>query len=194
MLNNIGDLLSRHFEDFPLPLVTQLSHLAVLKEIPKKEQLLSYGDASDYLYFIASGLLRVYHILDNGEEKTLMFRWEETVLGNYDAIVFGQPSRFYYEALEDTNVLQLHYSEVLKLISRHPELANTERMVMMQILGELLLRNEDFVLLSPEERYKKQLTQNAAILNRVQDKHLASLLGVTPVSLSRLKKRMLTRN
>lgn len=123
-----------------------------------------------------------------------MFRWEETFLGNYDAIVYGQPSRFYYEALEDTTILELSYSEVLNLIAGHPELAETERNVMMQILGELLQRNEDFVLLSPEERYKKQLTQNSAILNRVQDKHLASLLGVTPVSLSRLKKRMLTRN
>lgn len=168
--------------------------MAVLKGGQKKEHLLSYGDTTDQLYFIVSGLLRVYNIRDDGEENTLLFRWEETFLGNYDTIVFGQPSRFYYEALEDTMVLQLSYATLVELIAAHPEMAAAERSVTMQILGQLLLRNEDFVLLSAEERYRKQLTQNAAILNRVQDKHLESMLGVTPVSLSRLKKRMHTRN
>lgn len=191
---SIAGILSHHFESFPLELISKLSEMAALREIRKKEHLISYGDTADHLYFIASGLLRVYHINESGEEKTLLFRWEETFLGNYDAIAFGQPSRFYYEALEDTTVLELSYAELLGRIADHPELAISERTVMMRILGELLLRNEEFVLLSAEERYHKQLTQNAAILNRVQDKHLASMLGVTPVSLSRLKKRLLTRN
>lgn len=194
MSQSISDFLSRHFTSFPIDLIAKLSEMAVLKGGQKKEHLLSYGDTTDQLYFIVSGLLRVYNIRDDGEENTLLFRWEETFLGNYDTIVFGQPSRFYYEALEDTMVLQLSYATLVELIAAHPEMAAAERSVTMQILGQLLLRNEDFVLLSAEERYRKQLTQNAAILNRVQDKHLESMLGVTPVSLSRLKKRMHTRN
>lgn len=194
MKQNIAELLKDKFKDFPHGLIVKLSEMASLRVIDRKEYLLSFGDTADYLYFIVSGLLRVYHIDENGDEKTLMFRWEETFLGNYDAIAFGQPSRFYYEALENTTVLQLSYGALLQVISDYPALAITERSVMMQILGELLLRNEDFVLLSAEDRYRKQLEGNAAILNRVQDKHLASMLGVTPVSLSRLKKRMLKRN
>lgn len=194
MSDHLREILSRHLPFLPEELQDLLLRRATLRELNKKDLLLTPGDAEDSIFFIVSGLVRVFHLREDGTEKTLMFRWEGSFLGNYDAIVFHQPSRFSYEILEPTVVLSLSYQSLMGPLENLPQLAAAERMVMMKLLGELLNRNEDFILLTPEQRYLKQLTQNAAILNRVQDKHLASLLGVTPVSLSRLKSRLLKRN
>lgn len=154
------------------------------------EYYIEAGEFNEKLVYIKNGLIRVFHLFENGKETTVMFRWENSFLGNYDGIIFNRPSRFFYQALEATELLEIEYTVLDEYIHKNLNLSKVQNSVLLNMVGELLTRNEDFVLLNPEERYKKILEENSAIINRVQDKHLASLLGVTPVSLSRIKNRI----
>lgn len=193
-MDNPIDQLLQNFEEVPQEVLLEIIPLVEMKSIPAGEIFLEPGSQKDLLCYITKGLVRMFQILENGDEKNLIFRWENTFFGNYDTIAFDQPIRFYYQAIEPTDVLQISYAKLVEFIDKNPALAKTERRIMLHIIGELLGRNEDFVLLSAEERYAKQLAENKTIIHRVHDKHMASLLGVTPVSLSRIKKRLLKGN
>ena len=156
----------------------------------KKEYLLREGDTINRIYYIRKGIIRSFHINEKGEETTFRLAPEHHLAGNMDMVLFQQPSRFYYEALETTKVYALDYNVVQELVDRHPTLSVNRKFVFQKLMREAHRRIESFVLLSPEERYLKFLEDYPNIQNRVPDKYIANTLGITPVSLSRIRKRI----
>ena len=129
-------------------------------------------------------------LLENGTEKTILFRSENSFFGNYDGIIFNQKSRFFYQCIGETELFEIDYKHINQLAKTSLSFSNLKSDVLLAMVGSLLKSQEDFVLLSAEERYQKHLEANAIELQRVPSKYLASLLGITPVSLSRIKRRI----
>lgn len=148
------------------------------------------GAATQKLAYIKKGLIRVYRLKENGDEITLMLRWENQFIASHDSIILNQPSRFVYQVLEDTELMELDYSKALPLLDHNPRLSSSRNSFLLHMLAEALDRVESFVLLSPEERYLQLVHDKPDIVNRVPSKYLATLLGITPVSLSRIRKRI----
>lgn len=148
------------------------------------------GDKSKKLAFIEKGVMRAYAIKDNGDEATLYIRWEGQLIASHDTIINLRPSRFIYRALEDCKLLEVDYDVLDNIMRAKPQFEPLRNFFLMRMLSETLDMIESFVFLSPEERYQKLITDKFNIVNRVPDKHLASMLGVTPVSLSRIRKRI----
>jgi CRP-like cAMP-binding protein len=84
----------------------------------------------------------------------------------------------------------LDYDVLQDIVSANPKLDANRKYVLQQMLKEALGRIDTFVLMSPEERYLAYVDQNPEIVNRVPDKYIANVLGITPVSLSRIRKRV----
>lgn len=78
-------------------------------------------------------------------------------------------------------------------MDKNPEYEPLRNFVLMSMLSGTLEMIEDFVLFNPEERYIKLISEKFDIVNRVPDKYIASMLGITPVSLSRIRKRIASR-
>ncbi|ULT46620.1 Crp/Fnr family transcriptional regulator [Niabella defluvii] len=148
------------------------------------------GSSSRRLTYVKSGLIRAYTINKQGAEITVLLRWEDQFFSNFDAILWERPSQFTYEAFEDSVILETDYHEFMKVIDSDPKFAAAKTYFFNSMLAEALERIEGFVLLSPEERYLHLLTQKPGLAQRVSSKHLATLLGITPVSLSRIKKEL----
>lgn len=142
------------------------------------------------LAYIRKGLIRAYMLQENGDEVTLLLRWENQFMASHDNIILQQPSRFIYQAMEDTTLLEIDYDQAQDLLDRNPKLSALRSKFVMDMLAESMLRVESFILLSPEERYRQLIKEKPNIVNRVPDKYLATLLGITPVSLSRIRKRI----
>ena len=87
-------------------------------------------------------------------------------------------------------MFELTYDAIDKVVQKSISLNNLRGNMFLMMIGILLNNIEDFVLLNPEERYQKHLEENAEVLKKVPSKYVASLLGITPVSLSRIKKRI----
>jgi len=176
-----------------------LSDLQVLlksaktKSYASGEHLIIEDERNRNVFFILKGLVRAYKINEKGEEITTLIRWENKIVASPDIILFNEPSQLYLETLEPTDVLYIDYDVLQKIISNNPKLESNRKFILQNVLKEALKRIDSFVLLTPAERYLDFVKENPDIVNRVQDKYIANVLGITPVSLSRIRKRIATK-
>jgi CRP-like cAMP-binding protein len=183
----------QHFKNLTYEDLLPLLQLAKPRHLAASEVYIH--ENSDYrkIALILRGLIRVYLVKQNGAEITTELSWEDQIVACQDAILRHKPSRFTYEAVEDTDLLEIDYDALQALLENTPKLESTRKYFLMNMLDQSLDRIESFVLLSPEERYRQLVEQKPSIINRVPNKYIATLLGITPVSLSRLRRRMASR-
>lgn len=178
------------FKELGLSDIIDLVKLAQTKKLKAGETYIPEGANTKKLGYIKSGLVRAYALKANGDEITMMLRWEKQFIASLDSVIFNRPSRFIYQALEDTVLMEVDYHQAQQIVDKSPKLSAQRQVFLLEMLGQAMDRIESFVLLSPEERYLKLVHEKPNIANRVADKHLATLLGITPVSLSRIRKRI----
>jgi CRP-like cAMP-binding protein len=176
--------------DVPVEEVINLFAKASERNLRAGEEYISDNEINKKLAYIQNGIIRAYTIKQNGEDATLLLRWDDQFVGSHDSILLEQPSKFKYQALEETNILEIDYAHVENIMAENPKFEPLRNFVLMNMLSASLKMIEDFILLNPEERYKKLISEKFDIVNRVPDKYIASMLGITPVSLSRIRKRI----
>lgn len=157
------------------------------------ELLIREGQTIKEVFFIRKGLVRGFRINDRGEEITTMLRWELQPLASPNLILFNEPSQQNFEALEPTDVFYMDFDTMEAIISRNPKLEANRKYFLQNILKEALERIDSFILLSPEDRYLDFIRTKPDIVDRVPGKYIATLLGITPVSLSRIRKRIASK-
>ena len=162
-------------------------------QLAANETYIREGATERRLAYIEQGIMRAYIIKHNGDEATLFLRWEKQFIASHDTIINKQPSRFIYRTLEPVTLLEIDYDVLEEVLKTHPEYEPLRNFFLMRMLSESLNMLESFVTLSPEERYRNLLSGRFDLVNRVPDKYIASMLGITPVSLSRIRKRMLDK-
>lgn len=154
------------------------------------EYLIKEGEVKKKVFFIGTGMVRSFVVNNKGEEITTGIRWENQYIANPEMILFNKPSTRYFQALEPTNTYWLEYEVLDSILNKNPKLEKARRKVLLNLLQKIFYRMESFILLSPEERYVELIKSNPAIIDRVHNKYIANILGVTPVSLSRIRKRI----
>ena len=160
------------------------------KKLVEGEVYIRFGSASRKLAYIKKGLIRTSYLKENGEDITILLRWEDQFFSSYDSIFFNQASRFTYQALEPTVILEANYDEFMDFLNSKAVYAKAKDFFLLSMLAENMERVESFVLLNPEERYLRLIKEKPNIVQRCPDKYIATLLGITPVSLSRIRKRL----
>jgi len=170
--------------------IARLFEKATFRKLGAGEVYIDRYVENKKLAYIREGIIRVYTFKENGDEATLMLRWEDQFIGSHDGILLNRPSNFIYQALEETDILEIDYCSVEQIMAQNPKYEPIRNHVLMSMLGASLQIMEDFILLNPEERYRKLIAEKLDIVNRVPDKYIASMLGITPVSLSRIRKRI----
>ncbi len=164
-----------------------------VQTLKKKSHFIKAGSVCKSVGLIVSGSVRYYHIKD-GEEITGYFSIENDWMSAYNSFLTQQPSLVNVQALEDTGLVTFSYS-YLQQCYASPQLAyKTERF--SRLIAEYLIscyedRVTSFILQSPEERYLKLLQNSKGIMLRIPQHYIANYLGITPVSLSRIRKRLL---
>jgi CRP-like cAMP-binding protein len=154
------------------------------------EVLIRAGSSNREVFFIKKGLIRIYTVNDQGDDITIGIFHENQTFANIDSILFEQPSRFHYQAIEPTTTLSLDYDVIQTIVSKHPKLEANRKFVLLNFLKTSITRVESFVLQTPEERYVDFINKNRAIIHRIPDKYIANIIGITPVSLSRIRGRI----
>jgi len=161
--------------------------------LKKKEHFAREGEIAKYIGFILTGSMRYYHIKD-GEEITGYFSFDGELVSSYKSFLTRQPGTGYIQALEPTTLLLISYHDLQDMLN-HPLLAyKMERFG--RLTAEYYLccyeeRISSFITQTPEERYQNLVSKEREILQRVPQHYIANFLGITPVSLSRIRKRLL---
>jgi CRP-like cAMP-binding protein len=166
---------------------------AKTKSYASGEHLIVEGETKRNVFLIRKGLVRAYKINEKGDEITTLIRWENKIVASPNIILFNEPSQLYFETLEPTEVFYIDYDVLQTIISSNPKLESNRKFILQNVLKETLQRIDSFILLTPEERYLDFRKQYPDIVNRVPNKFIANILGITPVSLSRIRKRIVTK-
>ena len=169
-----------------------LFSIAETRKVHKGEILTKPGEINMMLAFVLTGLLRSYYEKD-GEEKTFLFFPEFTMAACYESIFLHKPVRQIIEVVEDGELLMMNYSHLEKIQKNDPDFLEVSNRYLQHYLAQLLQRIEMHVLESPEERYLHMIKESLDLVNRIPQKYLASYLGITPVSLSRIRARVFRR-
>jgi CRP-like cAMP-binding protein len=158
--------------------------------IAKKQVFVRLGEVSNTVGFVIAGSLRQYYITPENDERTTYFFFEGALVGGYLSFVAKKPSLVAIEAMEDTHILTFPYSALEALYDLYPAWERFGRKIAEYLVLGLEERLVEHLMYSPEERYERLLTSHRTkIIERVPQQYIASYLGITPVSLSRIRAR-----
>lgn len=159
--------------------------------VEEGEYFLRADDVPAYIGFVARGLLRIFHVGSNGVEFTTQFFVAHSVAASYADFLERRPTRYFVQALEDSVLLALDLPTYTELLSRHVCWQILARKVVEDMFSRKLDREIDLLSRDAEERYTRFLTEYPGLEPRLKQYHVASYLGISPVSLSRIRRRLL---
>jgi len=163
------------------------------KKLKKNQFFAQEGKRAKDIAFVLEGNLRQFYSKD-GEEKTTYFYFENHLMSSYMSCITGQPSQLSIEALTASRLLVFTYPVLQSLYSQSQPWEKFGRLIAEYIAIGLEERMVGLLMLSPEERYNQLLQSNKQkILERIPQHYIANYLGITPVSLSRIRNRQLKK-
>jgi CRP/FNR family transcriptional regulator, anaerobic regulatory protein len=169
--------------------ITSFTNKLRVKKLKKKELLLQEGDICKHAYFINSGCLRYFYIVE-GIENTGQFFFENNWYTDYDSFLLGKPSKQNIEALEDCEIVLLSKTDLQHLFAEVPKFEKFGRIMAENAYLGIRNKNEMLVNQTAEERYLTLMKERPKVFERVPQHYIASYLGIQPPSLSRIRRRL----
>ncbi|NOY06648.1 MAG: Crp/Fnr family transcriptional regulator [Chlorobi bacterium] len=160
------------------------------EQLNKGQFFVRAGERPHTIGFIVSGILRLYYLNDNGGEFTKAFCVENEMVAAYSALLLGEPSRLFIEALEDSSLLVAPYESYKRISSGHV----CWRIINQQLTETLIIKKEkrecELLVDDATERYVKFVQDYPGLEKKIKQYYIASYLGITPVSLSRIRSKL----
>jgi len=159
------------------------------KKLRRKQYLLQEGDICRHENFVVQGCLRTYHIDSKGQEHIVQFAVEDWWIGDMYSFLTQKPSRYAIDALEDSVVLSIEKKSMDELYIKVPKFEKFYRHLLQNAFIALQERITSNISETGEERYRQFQLKYSKIEERVPQRMIASFLGLTPESLSRIRRQ-----
>ncbi len=162
-----------------------------LKHVRKRQYLLQQDEIARYLFFVNKGSLRLFMIDNKGNDISIQFALEGWWITDNYSFLTGEPTMFNIEALEDSELLLLHREDYDTIFDLVPKFERFIRLLLQNNFIANQRRLISSISQSAEERYTNLSNMYPQIIKRVPQHMIASYLGVTPETLSRIRKQLL---
>jgi CRP-like cAMP-binding protein len=170
-----------------------IHHHFIPKKIRKRQYLLNAGDVCQYLAFVEKGLLRLFSIDDKAHEHVIQFAMEGWWATDMASFLSGDDAQYNIEALEDSELLLLSKASLDELMEKFPKMEHYFRLLMQNNIVAYQRRLTSSHSDTAEEKYRKLIKSYPDIINRSPQHDVASYLGITPETLSRIRKQISTK-
>jgi CRP-like cAMP-binding protein len=160
------------------------------KKLRKRQYLLNAGDVCQYFCFVEKGLLRSFSVDAHANEHVVQFALEGWWISDMGSFLSGDNSIYNIEALEDAELLLLTKQAMDEMLNQISKMERYFRMLMQNNIVVLQRRILGTLSLSAEEKYKRMMLLYPDILQRSPQQYVASFLGITPETLSRVRKQV----
>jgi len=160
-----------------------------LQKFKKNEFIVEEGKTSRYMGFVETGMFQ-YYVIKDGEEKTNYVSIENTFFASVLSFISETPSLEYVKALVDGSISLISKTNLKMLLNEIPAFKDFYIGLLEATLCGIDASRYDLIVLTAEQRYEKMLTNEPHLLQQIPLQHLASMLGVTPRHLSRIRSKI----
>ncbi len=171
----------------------KLEEITVEKKVVKGEIILPENSNKKEHIFVASGCLRSFYKAENGKEHTLQFAIKNWWIGDYMTLYTNDKSVVSIESLSHSKILVIDHSNIEKIYLEYPQFEAFQRRNFERRIATLQKRILSLLTLSASEKYDQFVTDYAAFEKVIPNYQIASYLGITPESLSRIRKERINK-
>jgi CRP-like cAMP-binding protein len=168
----------------------QIKSYLTFKKLRKKQYLLQEGDVCKIIAFVEKGALRAYSVDDNSNEYIIQFGLEGWTISDLYSFLTGEPATYNIDALEDSELVLISKSAHEELLQTMPKYETFTRLNITGAYLAMQRRLTSIISASVEERYQDFIALYPHIAQRVPQHMIASYMGLTPETLSRIRKRI----
>lgn len=187
LLEAIAEVFKKMISPVDKTAVAALLDLAEERHYKKGQLILNFGEPCYYVGYIVKGVVRSYYLDNDGNDVTKNFQLENCIVID-EALLGLNSSICTYEALEDCTILFADSFKVRNLIYQNSYIKNLYLLGLEGGLRYKIMRENSFLMQNATERYINFKKQYPTLENRVRQAHIASYLGITPESLSRIRR------
>ncbi|MEQ6166325.1 Crp/Fnr family transcriptional regulator [Ekhidna sp. MALMAid0563] len=170
--------------------ISEFTEVAKIKAYEVNSNFIKAGQIPKKLGFVLSGLFRYVYLSEDGKEFTKVFMPERSFISSYSAMISRTPSYFFIEAIENSEVLEIPFYSWQSLLKTNPKWNGLLIKLLEKGYTTKEKREREFLLLDAENRYRIFLDEYKDLEGRVKQHMIASYLGITPIALSRIRKKM----
>ncbi len=160
------------------------------KKIRKNQYLLQEGDVAKYAAFVEKGALRAYSVDEKGAEHIIQFAFEGWTISDMYSFMTGNPATYNIDALEDSELVLISKSAQEEILKQIPEYEVYTRLQITGAYMAMQKRITSMLSMSLEERYINLTRLYPNLIQRVPQRMIASYMGLTPETLSRVRRKM----
>ena len=171
----------------------ELEKILHTRTLKKHELFLKEGDVCTSIAFIEKGSVRYYYQLED-REICKDFVFENGLIGSFASFFSQEPSTLYIQALEETQLIELFYEDVLYLYDHFPAWQKLGRIIAQDLFVRAEKREAALLKDQPEVRFHALIEEHPKIFKRVPLQYIASYLGITRETLSRYRSRLKTKD
>ncbi len=155
-------------------------------KVPKNDYLQQPGQTCRTIYFIQKGIARIFYYKDE-VDVTESFSAENTIIARAESLFAGKPSRKGIHILENAEIIGINAPALFQLYDEHPMIERLFRKIFEQAYVQTIQKMESIQFHTAEERYQILVKEQPDLLQRIPLKYIASYLGITQVTLSRIR-------
>ncbi|MFD1613923.1 Crp/Fnr family transcriptional regulator [Gelatiniphilus marinus] len=169
---------------------SEIKKISTFKIIKAGTEIVKINEVPSKAYMVVSGIVRSYLITESGKEFNKSFYLPISFAASLTALMRRKPSAFVFQAVTDCEIYEIDYYKTMHLCNSKPNLKTLYTKVLEYLYIKYEKRIIESITLNAKERYLELKKQIPDVDSLISQHHIASYLGITPVQLSRIRKKI----